>query len=176
MKRLQVWGLGIGIFLAAPTLATFLINGAPKKEDFASSEVVGYLTMLVAMSAIYFALRQYRAQRGGSLSFGEAFKAGTVVNVIAAGIFGLASWLIYAVIAPDFVETYYQQSIVALEQSGATTEAIAKAKAEFEAGRWFYENTFLQGLLMFVTVFLIGLVTTLLSALFLRREAPAVTA
>lgn len=133
-------------------------------------EVAGYLAMLLAMVFVFLGMRRYRDQvNGGYLSFGEGMRLGLLIASIPAVFFGLFDLLYTEVINPGWLDDYYHQYI---ERIRATTEParleaeLAKAAKEKE----FFSNPVMQFLVMGATVFIIGVIVTIISALTLRRS------
>jgi len=134
-------------------------------------QVVGYLTMLLAMGLIHFALREYRDKhRGGRLRFWEGCRLGVLTSVIAAGLFGLATVALYAAMGPERTDEFMRLYVAFAAGEQAAPEQLARAMEQYEAHRALYLNPWFQGLLMFATVLPIGLLVSLVSAWLLRRD------
>ncbi len=131
------------------------------------SEVVGYLTMLVAMGLIFFALREYRTRLGGALGFGAGLKLGALVSLIAATLFGAATAALYAAMGPEQTDAFMR--LYMEHAAGADPAAQAKALADYEANRGMWLNPAFQAFIMFATVFPIGVLVSLVSAWWLRK-------
>ena len=88
---------------------------------------------------------------------------------MAALTFGIIDLIYITVINPDFAADYYEHSI---EQFRATLpEAEFKAKlVELESQKELFMNPFLSFLLMPFTVFILGFIISLISALILQRK------
>lgn len=60
----------------------------PRAQDeigFERAGVAGYTSMVVAFLLIYFGVRSYRDNAsGGTVSFGRAFKVGSLIGVVAS--------------------------------------------------------------------------------------------
>src|ERR1017187_9822075 len=69
--------------------------------------LIGYASMLVALSLVFVGIRNYRDKyNNGVISFGKAFKIGIMIVLIASTIYVVA-WLIdYFFFIPDFMEKY----------------------------------------------------------------------
>ena len=134
-------------------------------------EAFGYTVMVIAMIAVFLGIKAYRDKTlGGEITFGKAFGVGTYISAVAGFVFGLFSYAFYEFLFPDFTQKwmkYYEDKIRA---SGAPPEEIARQIAEFHSQADFWNNSFLQGLVMFFTVFVIGLVIALISSAILKRK------
>lgn len=169
MPGLVKYGLGAGLVMSAMFFVP-LVLGGPSPERMAQGEIVGYATMLLAMTATWFAMREDRRARGGT-TFGRAFAVGIGVSVVAAALFGVATWAAYTAVGdalPDALITYYRANI---EQSGAPPAEIEARLQEMEQLRWVFYNRPLQGLVMFATVFPIGVLESLVAAYLVSRSA-----
>ena len=67
-------GLIAGI-VSAITYIILLITGQSLDTDhFENAQVIGYLLMIIGLSTIFFAVKQYRDKHlGGKIKFGKAF-------------------------------------------------------------------------------------------------------
>jgi heme/copper-type cytochrome/quinol oxidase subunit 2 len=164
------YGLYATLFIVAlSALEFFVLN------DLLSStlqEVSGYLTMLLSMVFVFFGLKQYRDKyNNGQLSFGKGMKIGILIVLIPSVAFGLFDLLYTEVLHPGWVDEYYTNYIAKLKAStppGQLEAALKKANEQKEM----FSNPLLQFLLMSVTVFIIGLIVTIIAALTLRRNKP----
>lgn len=122
--------------------------------DFGTQEVIGYLTIGLSLVFVYFGLRYYRDRvNAGKLRFGKAFSIGLLITLFPATGIALADVLYTTVINPDFFSNY----AATMRSEGFTGEI-----PEYSSG--------FMALLMFLTVLIIGLVITVLSALILKRK------
>src|ERR1043165_4657863 len=89
--------------------------------DYDKSLFVGYASMLVAFSLVFVGIRNYRDKyNGGTLSFGKAFKIGSMI-VLIASTFYVAAWLVdYYLFIPDFFEKYTAHELATMKAAGAT--------------------------------------------------------
>lgn len=155
-------------------LLSFLVFG--NSTDFGTREVVGYAAIVISLLFVFFGIRHYRdKENGGTLSFGKGLQAGVLITLIPAAVFGLFSVVHTEVIDPNFTETYYSHYL-AEQQKMLSPEKFEQVKAEFEAQRAMFENPVFNFFLMFLTVFVIGLIITVISSLVLKRSSakPAV--
>lgn len=143
-----IYGLIAGaiLFLAALTLGSSLSYGA--------QEIIGYTTMVLSLSFVFFGIKQYRDKElNGAISFGKAFSVGVLISVFVGIGFGLIDALYTAVINPTFMEDY-----------------VSRMRAQGFEGEIPQWSSAQMALLMFVTVVLIGIIISLISALTLKRE------
>lgn len=160
-------GLIAALLLCVTMFAPYFIFG-PRTELMKIGEVVGYTSMLLCLTATWFAMRREQARRG-PLRFGQAFGVGVGVSAVAAVLFGLATWGFYAFAGdalPEALLAYYADQIRA---GGAAPDAMARQLQELESMRGFFFNRPLQGAVMAATVFVIGVIESLPGAWLVTR-------
>ncbi|MEL6812103.1 MAG: DUF4199 domain-containing protein [Bacteroidota bacterium] len=164
--------LRYGIYSAITIFGLFLIGwfiGKALDLGFAGQEVVGYTTIVLSLSFVFFGIKHFRdKQNDGVVSFGKALTIGLLISLFAALAFGLID-VIYRYLNPNFVAEYYAYQTSQLETtlSGAELEA---ALSDMEAQREMFSSTFMSFLLMSLTVFVIGIIVSLISSLILQRK------
>ena len=137
--------------------------------DYGIQEVLGYANIILAMTFVYFGIRHYRDKvNNGVISFGTAVKIGTLIVLVPSLLFGLADVLYVTAINPGFAESYYDYQI---QQYASLPPAEYNAKVEeMEAQKDMFNNPYFLFVVMFVTVFLIGFVATMISSVFLQKK------
>ncbi len=157
MTRMLLYygGMGAAILFGA-NLFVLLFMGIPGPEDFATSEIIGYSAIVVALAVpIWLGMREYRDKMSdGDISFGKAWLVGVVATQLPALAFGAYNILYMKVIDPDFTQKYMEYQ---LESARASVPA-----EQFQA----YEITITQNplltnmafqtVVMYATVLLIG--------------------
>jgi Protein of unknown function (DUF4199) len=139
--------------------------------------VVGYLTMLVALSMVFVGVKRYRdTVHGGVIRFWPAFGVGLGIAGVA-GLCYVIGWEAY-VYATDysFADIYVKQAITEKVASGASAAEIAKFGAEMEAFKVQYADPLFRVPMTFAEIAPVGLIVALVSAAVLRnsRAFPAV--
>lgn len=138
--------------------------------DMGIQEVIGYASMVVALSLVYFGIRHFRDQyNNGALTLGQGIRIGLGISLITALAFGLLDVIYVVWLNPDFMETYYQNVLSELQATLPESEFLQR-KEELEAQKALFASPLMNFILMAVTVLMIGVVITLLSALILRRK------
>ncbi len=139
------------------------------QTGFAVGEVIGYLTITIAMIFVFLGIKHYRDRvNGGRLTFGQGMKLGLLIVLVPSLAFGLLDIFYTNVIDPGFFQNYldYQITEVRKNYSGEAAETrIEKMRADMEM----FKNPIWGFLFMFLTVFVIGVVVTIISSLTLRR-------
>lgn len=144
-----------------------------KDFNMDTGEILGYTSMILALTSIFFGIRSYRNNRlGGKISYFQGVKVGLTISSIAGIIYSVYSCIFYKYLFPDFGEKYLQFYMEKIKNSGASQEVIAKQLADMQANMALYNNLFFQALISFATVFAVGLIITLISAAILKRKEP----
>lgn len=125
------------------------------------SQVVGYISIILSLLCIPFGVRYFRDKLNNkTVSFGQAFKIGLGITVMAAIVMAIHSILFFAFQKKEFLE--WQKKDLSQTELIAFNEQLAQMP-EFVYTPWF------QGIVMFFMVFLIGAVVNLISALLLKK-------
>jgi hypothetical protein len=141
-------------------------------DNYEVQEVLGYGGIIAGLIFVYFGLRKYRDHHnGGKLMFGEGLKVGLLIVLIPAVMIGLLDALYIGIFDPQFMDTYYEYMIEKAE-GNTTPDQFEAALGTLESQRQMFSNPAMVGLLMFMTVFLIGIIVTVISAFILRKRAP----
>jgi len=133
--------------------------------------LVGYTTMLIALSAVFVGIKRHRDQdRGGVIGFWRALGVGLGISFIA-GIFYVAAWeAVQSMMHMDFASSYAQAIIASQKAKGASAEALAKLTTEMEAFKVQYANPMYRLPMTFAEIFPIGVLVSLVSAGLLRNS------
>lgn len=125
-----------------------------KNLDFGTLEILGYVSIFVSLSFIYFGIKHYRDKvNNGTVSLGKAISIGVLISVLVGIGIGIADYIYTQYINPDFFEDYTQMLI----EEGRGDEVI--------------EMTSTMGaLFMLVLVTVIGFIISLISGLILQRK------
>lgn len=168
--------LRYGLYASLVVVGLGLINCLVliKNADYTTQEIAGYLTITLAMIFIFFGIRHYRDHvNGGSLRFGEGLKIGFLIALVPAICFGLFNLLYVEVIDPGWQDEYYGHYLQQVRESTPPAELQAKLD-KLQQQREFFSNPVITFLFMSLTVFVVGAIVTIISALWLRRNKPAI--
>lgn len=172
-KNIIIYGLIAGIVVSILMLFSInYISHVDGKVDYNTSLLIGYASMLIAFSLVFVGIRNYRDKyNGGVISFGKAFKTGSMIVLIASTIYVIA-WLIdYFFFIPDFMEKFSAQELDELKASGASQIEIDKQTKEMESFASMYKNPFFNAMMTYAEILPVGLIVTLISSLILKRKA-----
>jgi hypothetical protein len=173
MKRIViVFGLISGLIASAMMFITMPLvkNGTLHDE---SSYIVGYASIFLAFLLVFFGIRQYRENNGGTISFGRGVAVGLLITLISCAFY-IASWqIIYFKFMPDFMDKYSASAVKNLREKGASPAEITAKEEEMKKFKTMYDNPLINAAVTFIEPFPVGLLMTLVSAAILRRRTPS---
>jgi len=156
--------IATGLLCVLGLLNWFLIA---RPLGYQASEIVGYLSMIAALSTIFFAIKHYRSQlSGGTLTFGQGFRIGIWITLITSAMFFIYSCFYFMVFGDEFMawaDAHFKEQY--------DTQQYQAYLSQMEQMDPLYSSAVFQGLVMFLTVFFIGLIISLISASVLKRTA-----
>jgi hypothetical protein len=160
-----VAGLIAGVSLSGLTVA--MMGHAPTSYGM----VLGYLTMLIALSAVFAAIKRHRdADLGGTIRFWPALGLGLGISVVAGVLYVLAWEATQAVTHMDFASDYARLLIEEQKAKGVSGEALATFTAEMARFKVDYANPLYRLPMTFAEIFPVGLLVSLVSAGLLRNS------
>ncbi|KFN43690.1 DUF4199 domain-containing protein [Arenimonas oryziterrae] len=162
-RTILKFGLIAGLVVGGFEILTFTaFSGLPPLKY---GMVIGYTTMLIALSAVFVGIKRHRdVDRGGVIGFWRALGVGLGVSFIA-GIFYVVAWeIVQAITHMDFASSYAQAIIASEKANGASAEAIAKLTAELDAFKVQYADPMFRLPMTFVEIFPVGVLVSLVSA------------
>ncbi|HWE47202.1 MAG TPA: DUF4199 domain-containing protein [Caulobacteraceae bacterium] len=179
-RIILTWGLIGGLIIIVGSAASFaLTGGGHHTANTALGFALGYLVMLVALSAVLVGVRQYRDQvKGGVIKFLPALGIGLGIALVASLAY-VAVWEAYlAVTHYRFIDEYTAGILASKRTAGVTGAAYAKLVAEMDDMRKSYANPLIRMGMTFTEIAPVGLIVALVSAALLRnpRFLPAKTA
>lgn len=141
-------GLIIGLIIFGLHLS--LLNNF----DYSTNEILGYISIILSLSIIYFGIKHYRDNiNNGAISFGKAIIIGVLISVMVGVGVAIADFIYTKFINPDFFNDYTQT----LKDQGREEE-IMEMTSTFAA------------FFMLILVTIIGLIISLISGLILQRK------
>ena len=165
-KVILKYGLIASVIVVGIPVVSGILIGIDE-ETYAISEVIGYTTIVVALSTVFFAIRHYREhENGGAVSFKQGLKMGSLVSAMAGIAFAIYNLIFVLVIDPGFNEKYYAY-MTNLERG---SEAFQKSFSEAVAAQPFMFDPFFGTITMFLTVFVIGFIISVISSMILQSK------
>jgi hypothetical protein len=170
MKK-TIWIFGSISGLIITVLMLYATITCYTNPDMKGNDVVGYAGMIAAFSFVFVGIKNYRDKyNGGIISFGQAFKTGLFITLVASMIYVLV-WIVdYYIFMPDFLDKYIPNVLKEAARKGATESELKEKAAEMENFREMYQNPLFVVVITFMEIFPVGLIVTLVSALILKRK------
>jgi hypothetical protein len=171
LKIILLYGLPGAVIVGGPLLwgmLTFDVNSGEMPENGA---LIGYATILVALTGVFLGVKHYRdREKGGVIKFLPALGVGLGISAVASLGWVIAWEISLAITKFDFVAAYYGAMIEQAQADGATADKIAQMRTEQVGFASMYSNPVIRMGITFVEMFPIGVVISLISAALLRNS------
>ena len=145
------FGVPIGAAVIATIILTMQLFGVSAGTG---AMAVGYLIMLVALSFIVVAVRQFRdKERGGYIGFWPAFGLGLAIAAVAGVVYVLLWEAYLASTGYTFMAQYVEAAVEAKRAAGATAAELETAAAEMQEMATMLENPLIRMPVTFTEIF-----------------------
>ena len=162
LRKIGIYGVVAGLIVGVPMFATAVLNSG--HHHVPNGMVIGYVTMLVALSTVFVAVKRQRDQQGGVIKFWPAFGLGLGITVVA-GIFYVATWeFSVAFTYMDFAADYSRAVLAEQKAKGASAAELAKFAKSMADFKETYANPFYRLPMTFAEIFPVGVLVSLVSA------------
>ncbi len=164
------YGAVSGAIVVAVIILGIVLSDRAGNGHLLASELLGYSVMIVALSMIFLAIRDYRNKKlGGVIKFLPAFGLGLLVAAVA-GIAYALGWEIYlAATNYVFMDNYVAQMIEAKRAAGVSGAELDAYVAQMDQMKEAYANPLFRLPMTFAEIFPVGLIIALISAAVLRN-------
>ena len=171
MKKIVItYGLIAGAVVGAMIIITMPLyeSGALKMD---SGELLGYTTMVIALSLIFFGIKSYRDnQLGGAITFGNGLKVGLLITLIAALVYATSWEITYRNMKGDFLKMMNEKSVEKMKAEGASEASLAESKKTMDGFAEMYKNPIIRFAITIMEIAPVGILISLLSAALLRKK------
>ena len=169
LRYILIYGVVAGAVVGAPlSILTLSLSGQAMMHY---GMLIGYLIMLVALSAIFLAIKRHRdVDLGGVIKFWPALALGLGVSVVAGVVYVIAWEASCAIAHADFAGAYAQSMIADQQAKGVSGAALARFRAEMDQFKVQYANPLYRWPMTFAEVFPVGVIVSLVSAGLLRNS------
>ena len=141
-----------------------------EENDFSMGEILGYVSMVLAFTMIYFGVRSYRnLQPGQKISLGKAFMVGLSITIVAS-VWYVIGWMIYYEQNPEIMNSFFKQSIEQIRQSDLSTTEMQVRITEMKQFQQNYKNPLVRIGFTLMEILPVGLVMSAISAIILKRK------
>lgn len=169
LKKILSYGVVAGLIAGIPLCIMAVTSDNDATRSYGM--LIGYLTMLIALSAVFVAIKRYRdAELGGVIRFWPALGLGIGISIVAGVIYALAWEATLDITHMDFAGAYANSLIEQQKASGVSGEALARFTAEMETFKTEYSNPLYRLPMTFIEIFPVGVLVSLVSAALLRNS------
>lgn len=157
------------VFIGFGLMALVIGDGS---TNIRYGELMGYTTMIIALSLIFFGIKAYRdEQANGVISFGKAVKIGILITLVASAIY-VTGWLLYYHLGygREMMDAYLAQNIADLRNSGQPAETVEQEIERMEGFMELYQQPIVMIGITFMEIFPVGLIISLIAAALLRKQ------
>lgn len=135
-----------------------------------SSQLVGYTSLIVSLSLIYFGIRDHKViTLGGEISFKEAIKTGASIAFISALIY-TASWMLMSELYPELNDNVAELYKSTLDYKKLAPEELSKELLAIDRRMEKYQNPLVKFCFTMLEILPIGLFISLLASYILRTK------
>jgi len=169
LRIVLIYGVVAGLVVAVPMVATMLTLTAETAPD--NGAVYGYVTMIVALTAVFLGVKHYRDKvLGGAVRFVPALLVGLAISAVASVIYAIGWEISLALTGFDFPAAYMREMVDTARANGAPPAEIERITQQAEGFARLYANPLYRLPITFVEMFPIGAVIALISAALLRNS------
>jgi Protein of unknown function (DUF4199) len=141
--------------------------------NFDSAELVGYATMVIALSMVFFGIKSYRDNyQNGAIKFGKGLQIGLLITLIASLMYA-ATWEAYYQTSPDIqahLDKYTEHYINKMKEKGASPAEVEQKVKQMAGMKEMYKNPLLRFGFTLMEILPVGIIIALISAAVLRRK------
>ena len=138
--------------------------------NFDNAVFVGYATMIIALSMVFFGIKSYRDNHGGRITFVKGLQVGILISLISAFCYAACWEIYYPSVGQEFMEKYTTYHLDKMRKGGASEAEIEQARTEGQQFTEMYKNFFVRFAFSLMEIVPVGIVVTLVSAALLRRR------
>ena len=138
-----------------------------------SGEIWGYTTMIVALSMVFFGIRSYRDNNGGSISFFKGLLIGLLISLIASVFYSLSWELYYRTLGGNFMAEYIALTMDKMQAAGKPAAEIEEMRSQMDAMTKYYNIFVFRFGMTLMEILPVGIIVSLVSAALLRKKSVA---
>ena len=139
--------------------------------DMSNGMVIGYTSMIIALSVMFFGIKSYRDNyQHGVITYGQGFKVGILIALIAAVFYAGAWEICLKLLYPDFMEFYSACMVKKAEAKGATAVEMAKLQEDIVWMKEIYKKPIQRFGMTMLEIFPVGLILALVFPAILRKK------
>lgn len=169
-KVIITYGLIAGAIVVVLMYLTMPIG--KENRDYDLGMVLGYVSMIAALSMIFFGVKALRDKYlGGSITFGKALLTGLSITLVAGMVYAIGWEIYYNTVAGDFMTDYTTFYIEKMKEEGASQAEIDEMTASMAAMAENYKNPVIRFGMTLLEILPVGIFISLVCAgLFYRKN------
>jgi len=172
-KITLIFGLLAGVIVSVFMVITVRLceNGV---ITFDNSDVIGYGSIVIALSMIFFGIKSYRDNhRDGMIKFGKGLQVGMLIALVASLIYAAAGEAYYQ-LSPDgqaaFMDKYADHYIKKMKENGASSAEIVQKAKEMAELKEMTKNPLARFVMALAIILPVGIIIAVISAAVLRKR------
>lgn len=171
LRIILLYGIIGGVIVGAPMLWGMLTFDVSAGEMPENGAIIGYTTMLLALTGVFLGVKHYRDKElGGVIRFWPALGVGLGIGGVAS-LGWVIAWEISLMATKfDFASMYGQMMLEQAQKDGASAEKLAQVAKDSAAFAEMYANPVVRMGITFLEMFPIAVVIALVSAGLLRNS------
>jgi hypothetical protein len=168
-KTVITFGLISGVIIVTLMFATMPLHDIMIEKG--TGELVGYTTMVISLSMIFFGIKSYRDRTlNGVISFGKALQVGLLITLIASLSYA-AGWEVYLkVVSPNFMEEFASIRISRAQSEGMPAAELKALREQMDMFTEMYKNPAIRFGMTLMEIVPVGLLISLLASALLRKK------
>lgn len=170
-KNVLVFGFIAGLVVSLiMAISMITYSKHPELEMGSGAMIIGYLSMLLAFSLIYVAVKNFRDKKNnGFISFGKAFLIGLFITLIASTMYVVVWAFVYHNYMPDFMDKYAAHMLESAKTTASPAELQEKT-AEMARYKELYKSPVFFTLMTYAEILPVGLLVSLITGLILMKR------
>jgi hypothetical protein len=180
-KVTLIYGLLAGAIISIiMVLSIALWQWQTGEINFDYSELIGYGSMVIALSMIFFGIKSYRDNyQNGSLKFVKGLQIGALITLIASLMYATTWETVYQThpeIQTSFMAKYTEHALNKMKAKGALPAEIDQKAKEMAGMVEMYKNPVIRFGMTLLEILPVGVVVTLICAAVLKRKDRQISA
>ncbi len=168
-RKILLWGTVAGLIVGSILFAT-TVAMADRPPSMTIGMALGYMSMLIALSAIFVGVKRHRDETlGGVIRFWPAFAMGLGISLVASVFYVLAWEAALVATGVDYGAKFADHLIQERKAAGVGAAELAKYVAEMERFKAQYADPLFRLPMTFTEIFPVGVLVSLISAALLRK-------
>ena len=145
----------------------FIMHPSDGQMDFENGATYGYITMFIALSSIFFAVKQFRDKHNnGAITFLKAFLIGLYITLIAGLVYVFCWEIYYTNYASDFGDQYLAYMEQKMADGGMSADSIqAELSSTREMMETYSSNRLMRMGMTLLEIVPVGLLISIISGL-----------